>query len=68
MTKQWSEVQPQLENPDAEAAGGGPTECCICMDTYQPESLVIQLKCHPSHVYHLECFSKFIEGVSEDIG
>jgi hypothetical protein len=77
MTKQWSEISPALENLDAEGAplseadegvSFSEPECCICMVNYMPESFVIQLKCHPGHVFHLDCFSKFIEGVSEDIG
>ena len=78
MTKQWKDVYPSLAaNPDGgegAAAPGAPSEpptdveCCICMDTYTPETYVIQLKCHVSHVYPLECFSKFLEGVGEDIG
>lgn len=63
-----AEVQALYGDPVQAALAIDEIECCICMDNYQPDSLVIQLKCHPTHVYHLECFAKFIEGVSEDIG
>ncbi|KAA1132956.1 zinc ion binding [Puccinia graminis f. sp. tritici] len=45
-------------NPDGESS-----DCTVCIDELSnPEKSLIQLPCHPSHLFHRDCIQKWLEG------
>ena len=35
-------------------------ECCICLVTFEPGMRVDVLACHPTHMFHEECYNYFV--------
>ena len=36
------------------------SECPICMESFEKDSQVVQLKCSKYHIYHAECLKAYI--------
>lgn len=46
--------QSYAENRESETPTSA-IECSICLGEYAPEDEVLQLNCHPNHIYHRQC-------------
>ena len=44
------------------------SECPICLEDYEDQHSVIQLKCHKNHIYHRDCLKKYLDNTRYNIG
>jgi hypothetical protein len=57
--KTWKGLKQGANPPDC-------LDCPICLVDWEDEDEIIQLSCHKNHIFHRECFTKFIAGVLKD--
>ena len=44
------------------------SECAICLETFEGEAEIVQLKCSKFHIFHLQCIMKLLDRASEHLG